>query len=113
MKKELEKNAGVIMVTTSSSTPGKTLNNITTLPEGVPRDQLQSMSTLVVDYDFINTYKLKIAAGRGFSENYGTDSSAFIINETAVKELGWGSPDKAINKGMSGDLEKKARSLGS
>lgn len=112
LKRELEKKAGVAMVTTSSSTPGKTLNNIVTLPEGVPKDQLQSMSTLVVDYDFINTYKLKIAAGRGFSKDYGTDSSAFILNETAVREFGWGSPQNAIGKGFEWGLGKKGKIIG-
>ncbi len=112
IKKEFAKDANVAMVTTSSSTPGKTLNNITTLPEGVPRDQLQSMNTLVIDYDFINTYKLKIAAGRNFSEKYGTDSSAFILNETAVKELGWGAPEKAIGRGFEWGLGKKGKIIG-
>jgi putative ABC transport system permease protein len=112
IKREMGKDAGVTMITTSSSTPGKTLNNIVTLPEGVPKDQLQSMNTLVVDYDFINTYKLQIAAGRGFSEMYPTDSSAFILNETAVKELGWGSPEKAVGKGFEWGLGKKGKIIG-
>ena len=112
LKKKIEKNAGAIAVTTSSSTPGKTLNNIVTLPEGVPQDQLQSMSTLVVDYDFLNTYQLKMAAGRFFSPGYGTDSSAFVLNETAVKEIGWGKPENAIGKGFEWGLGKKGKIVG-
>jgi len=112
IKKEFEKEPDVVMVTSSSLTPGKTLNNIVTLPEGVPRDQSQSMSTLVVDYDFINTYALQIAAGRGFSKNYGTDSSAFILNETAVKEIGWGDAKNAIGKSFEWGLGKKGRIIG-
>jgi putative ABC transport system permease protein len=112
LKQALEKSAGVTMVTTSSTTPGKTLNNIVTLPEGVPNDQQQSMNTLVVDYDFIHTYKLSMAAGRGFSKDYGTDSSAFILNETAVREIGWGNPQNAIGKGFEWGLGKKGKIIG-
>ena len=112
IKDEFKKDAGVSMVTTSSSTPGKTLNNIVTLPEGVPQNAEQSMSTLVVDYDFIDTYKLQIAAGRAFSNYYPTDSSAFIINEAAVKEIGWGTPQNAIGKGFEWGLGKKGKVIG-
>ena len=53
-----------------------------------------------VDYDFVKTYGLQLIAGRDFSREYGTDdSSAFILNEAAVKKLGW-SPREAIGKKM-------------
>ncbi|HEY1022123.1 MAG TPA: FtsX-like permease family protein, partial [Flavisolibacter sp.] len=40
-------------------------------------------------------------AGRDFSRNRATDEEeAFIINETAVKEFGFGSPEKAIGQPM-------------
>jgi putative ABC transport system permease protein len=112
IKNEFKKDAGVAMVTTSSSTPGKTLNNIVTLPEGVPQNAQQSMSTLVVDYDFIDTYKMQMAAGRAFSKNYPTDSNAFIINEAAVKEIGWGNSQNAIGKGFEWGLGKKGKIIG-
>ncbi len=70
------------------------------------------MRTLVVDYDFIPTYKLTLAAGRGFAPDYGTDSSAFILNETAVREIGWGRPQSAIGKGFEWGLGKKGKIIG-
>ena len=39
-----------------------------------------------------------MAAGRNFSRNIKTDSNKFVINETTVTTLGWGTPEKAINK---------------
>jgi len=54
---------------------------------------------LMVDYDYIKTLKLKIIAGRDFSKDIPTDStSAFIINQTAVRQMGFGSPEQAIGK---------------
>jgi putative ABC transport system permease protein len=67
-------------------------------PEGVPKDHLQTMGTLIIDFNFIRTYQLKMAAGRAFSREYGSDSSAYILNEAAVKEFGWGKPENAIGK---------------
>lgn len=49
-----------------------------------------------VDYDFIPTYGISLAAGRNFSREYGTDTAGFIINESAVKALGWKSADKSV-----------------
>jgi putative ABC transport system permease protein len=36
----------------------------------------------------ISTYGIKVVAGRGFSRDYGMDTSAFLINEAAAKVLG-------------------------
>ncbi|MBA4849341.1 ABC transporter permease [Emticicia sp. BO119] len=42
-----------------------------------------------IDYDYINTLGMKIKQGRAFSKEFSTDSSGVIINESAVRELGW------------------------
>ena len=51
-----------------------------------------------VDYDFIPTYGISLASGRNFSREYGTDTAGFIINESAVKALGWKSAEKSVGK---------------
>ncbi len=112
LKEEFGKVPGIALSTVSSSTPGKNLSNIVVLPEGVQADQTQTMNTLVTDFDFINTYKLKMAAGRAFSKDFGDDSSAFILNQTAVRELGWGAPQNAIGKAFDWGLGKKGKVIG-
>lgn len=52
---------------------------------------------LYVDYDFIPTYQIKMAAGRNFSRTYSTDTAMVVLNETAVRRLGW-TPEQAIGK---------------
>jgi putative ABC transport system permease protein len=47
---------------------------------------------LAVDYDYATTLDLKIVAGRDFSRNYGTDSTAVVINEGMAKQLGVADP---------------------
>ncbi|HEY6977236.1 MAG TPA: FtsX-like permease family protein [Chitinophagaceae bacterium] len=53
---------------------------------------------VAADYDFIPTYGIHIDAGRNFSRDYGTDTANFIINEAAVKAIGWKSPQEAVGK---------------
>ncbi len=57
-----------------------------------------ALKYITADYNFIPTYGIEMAAGRNFSNQYATDSSNYIINETAVQMLGWKSPQKAIGQ---------------
>lgn len=52
---------------------------------------------LQIDYDFLPTYQIDLVAGRNFSRSFGTDTSMIILNETAVKLLGW-TPREAVGK---------------
>ncbi|HRH61678.1 MAG TPA: ABC transporter permease, partial [Chitinophagaceae bacterium] len=65
-------------------------------------DSLQDVKTdikfLSIDYDFIPSYGIPIVAGRNISREYGTDTLSFILNESAVKAIGWESPDEAVGK---------------
>jgi putative ABC transport system permease protein len=51
-----------------------------------------SFVNTAVGYDFVKTMNLKLAEGRDFSKDYGTDSASFIINETAVAKIGYKDP---------------------
>ncbi|HTM92800.1 MAG TPA: FtsX-like permease family protein [Flavisolibacter sp.] len=53
---------------------------------------------IVADEDYLSTYGVKILAGRNLSRSYGMDTSAFLINEAAVRILGLKSPEDAIGK---------------
>lgn len=45
-----------------------------------------------VDYDYMHTLNMNLVEGRHFSRDYGSDSSAIIINESAARILGMDSP---------------------
>lgn len=52
-----------------------------------------------VSHDFLSTFGLELLAGRDFDIRMASDSSeAFILNETAVRRIGWASADEAIGK---------------
>jgi len=48
---------------------------------------------IAVDHDFKDTFQIEILQGRYFSEEFTSDSrNAYILNEAAVKEIGWTDP---------------------
>ena len=50
-----------------------------------------------VDYDYLHTLGIQILKGRNFSKDFPTDSSAIVINEAAVQQLGW-TNENAVGK---------------
>lgn len=50
-----------------------------------------------VNYDFVDTFKIKLLAGRDFSRQIEADKKSAIINETLMKMLWYRTPDEAIN----------------
>ncbi|NOW96690.1 ABC transporter permease [Mucilaginibacter sp. SG564] len=45
-----------------------------------------------VGYDFVKTMKLQVLSGRDFSKEYPTDSVGYILNEAALKRIGYKDP---------------------
>lgn len=92
-KQEALRIPGVQMVTHISDDP----TNIQMGTRGVtwtgkdPKEQIRFV-TAAVGYDFIKTMKLTMAAGRDFSKDFLTDSVGYIINETALKRIGYKDP---------------------
>jgi putative ABC transport system permease protein len=49
-----------------------------------------------VDHDFLKTYGIELASGRDFDRAMAADTTNFIINETAIRHLGFKSPSDAV-----------------
>jgi hypothetical protein len=61
--------------------------------EGKDPEKESRMNEILVDHNFIETLKMTIAQGRGFSKDYKTDAAeAYIINEAALKAMDMKSP---------------------
>ena len=100
LKERLSQMPGVLGVATASGVPGMRVVPIMAVrPDGMaPEDHLM-MATLQVDETFLDVLEIDLAAGRNFSPDWGTDSTTgFLLNETAVRYLGWGTPPDAIGK---------------
>ena len=92
MRSEMLQITGVVDAAISSSVPGKGLNGSGYVPEGKDRNSPWIIYNLGVDDRFIDAFGIVLREGRGFSHEYGTDTSAVIINETLVNKLGWQEP---------------------
>jgi putative ABC transport system permease protein len=94
IKAELSKNPSVLNVTASSGIPGRISHHWFFRTEGLQeKKEKPSMWVMMVDHDFIKTLGMEIVEGRDFSRSFTTDEKeAIILNESAVKKYGWGSP---------------------
>jgi putative ABC transport system permease protein len=97
IKSELLRNPNILKVSASSSLPlGRNSYNAHHAV-GKQEGELIMLCTQIVDEDFIPAYDIEIVQGRNFSKDYVTDrQSAIILNEAAVKKLGW--QDKALGQ---------------
>jgi putative ABC transport system permease protein len=99
VKNELKTVPGVVDISGSASVPGQSSNNLYTEIEMM--DGKMSPTNInynFVDYDFLTTYNIKLIAGRDFRRDVkADDTTAYLINETAVKDFGW-TPEQAIGK---------------
>ncbi len=87
---------GIEAVSGSNTVPGKGFSNWGFGAEGV--EENFTLNACVCDYDFLKTMKLELIKGRFFSREFKSDSSAAILNEKALKLLGWDDPlGKKIN----------------
>ena len=61
-------------------------------PEGVPADQSPTFQFNAAGYDYIDAIGIEVIEGRNFSREFPTDSTACLINEAAIRSLGWDDP---------------------
>jgi putative ABC transport system permease protein len=101
-KNDLLQLPGVTSVSIGYGFPGDAVAGDEIIVPKNGQEVKQSATQLMVDYDYIKTLGLQLVAGRDFSKSMSTDKDhAWIINETAVKELGFGTPQNALGKKLS------------
>jgi len=105
VKRRMTAHPNILTVSASKRAPaGRLLDSpgFRTIVNGEVIDSELHMPHNRTDHDFFKTYGIKIIAGRDFSHDHATDESeAFILNETAVRKLGWENPEDAIGAPMS------------
>jgi putative ABC transport system permease protein len=94
-KNEVTRLPGVISGTLSAFLP---VSNSSRNDNSFSKDAVMNasngfgMQTWTIDYDYLNTMGMQLVKGRNFSKDYGTDSSAIIINERLASILGYADP---------------------
>lgn len=67
-----------------------------------------SIYRMGVDADYIKTYGMEIVAGRSFNKGSADTTASVLINEAAVRMLGWTDPQDAIGKRFGKDKQAKS-----
>ena len=104
-KNVLLENPGIVSIGSSRRIPsGQLLDS--SGAEAEINGEMQTPEVVIkrldTGYDFLKTYDMNMVAGRWFSESYGADdTAAFVLNEEAVRIIGWESNEDAIGKSFT------------
>jgi putative ABC transport system permease protein len=90
LKDEINDLSEVVSVGASTFLPGGGTTSNGYIPEGFESPMM--IKVIDIDEDFLTTMGIQLAEGRNFSQEFPSDQSAFIINETLAKELNWDDP---------------------
>ena len=106
----LEQQSFVQEYATSNSVPSRFYNFRTsgfTQPGSRPKDELKSYAFAIIGDRYLNTYGLSLKAGRNFTPEETAvdwnDNSKVLLNERAVAEFGFSSPEVAVRTKIKWD----------
>jgi len=110
-RNELLQDPRIIAVCSSSHVPSsESVGDSGYLREGDASREPHIVFNIGADEHYLETYRMQLVAGRNFSRERGTDEDTFILNEQAVKELGFASNEEAVHSrvgvvGRQGQIE--------
>ncbi|MFD2519364.1 ABC transporter permease [Emticicia soli] len=111
LKNEVLKKNNVISATAGTSYPGiQLIEDQFFYAEGKSLEEKVDINFARVNDDYIETLGYKVLYGRSFSKNPKADSNAIILNESAVKQLGYTAENavgKKINYEERGQILRK------
>ncbi|MGM0505177.1 MAG: ABC transporter permease [Bacteroidota bacterium] len=90
-KTEVKSLPDVMEVTSALDYPGVNFSNNAFFKEG-ERANTYLLNQAWISFDYEKTFGFEMVKGRFFSKDFSTDSNAIVINESAVKSLGFDEP---------------------
>ena len=94
----------------NTGVPGRDFDSMIFIPEQPANYEKTSLTYTFADEKYVEALNLKIVEGRNFAPTeHATDVSAFIVNQSAVKALGWQTAlgkkfKRASGMGMAGPI---------
>jgi ABC-type antimicrobial peptide transport system permease subunit len=94
LKNKLEQHSQIQNVTATSNKIGISRFHSIDLNqwEGNTEEKSILIGLIYTDYDFLNTFDIKITAGRYYSTDFASDSLGVVLNEAAIEEMGLTDP---------------------
>ncbi|MCM1516902.1 MAG: ABC transporter permease [Paraprevotella sp.] len=101
-KKRLERESYINRVSVSGAVPSvEVANYFTNRPYGSDVSESKLIQMFAVDTDYLALYAPKVLCGRTFSENYGNELNRVVVNEEAIRVLGYSSPEESLGKQLA------------
>ena len=94
----------------NTGVPGRDFDSMIFIPEQPANYEKTSLTYTFADEKYVEALNLKIVEGRNFSPaDHATDATAFLVNQSAVKALGWQTAlgkkfKRASGMGMAGPI---------
>jgi putative ABC transport system permease protein len=107
LKNDLASNPAILASAMGSTYPGiENIQDMLFYPEGKTVNDNTDITTAYIENDYIKTLGILVLNGRGFSKEFTADSDALVLNETAVKKLGY-NPGNAVGKKVYYEFQGK------
>jgi len=90
-KNQLDQHGEIIKSTLVTNLPGNIGDDSFNDPDNPDKEVKLDYSK--IDEEYMSTLNMELILGRNFSEEYVSDTSATIINESAMRAFGWGIDD--------------------
>ncbi len=88
-KQDLLKNPRILSASNTGNLIGNDFGNSAFQVAGATGEETHLLWTYFSDAHFVDTYEIEMAAGRFFEEGREADSQAVVINEAAVRAIGF------------------------
>ena len=96
-KEKLKSHVGIVSASISTGVPPYSWFDDYYKIEGRGDEQF-TLASYLTDEDFCTTLDIQIVEGRGFSRDFSREAESVVLNEAAVRYLGWDDPiGKRIN----------------
>ncbi|MBD3276609.1 MAG: FtsX-like permease family protein, partial [Candidatus Marinimicrobia bacterium] len=100
-RQQLEQQSQIISASVNRDVPFEHIDSQGFELEAPANMTQSSFNYLMVDEYFVETVGLNVVKGRDFDLSFGTDSTAYLINQAAVAAIGWEQPiGKLITSGV-------------
>lgn len=111
LKNELMQDPEIKSVSSGSAYPGMVnLTDMLFFSEGKTKNENVDVHLAAIGNDYIETLGFKLLSGRSFSKDFTADSASIILNETALKQLGY-TYKNAVGKKVHFDVNNFHGSL--
>jgi len=97
-KQDVQSITNVKNVTASTNVMGQEIYWTSGIKRLAPNSASVTLYHLGVDYDFLPSFGIALKAGRNFSKDFATDKNSVMLNEDAVRLLGFNDAESAINQ---------------